>query len=114
MVVREEAKMPSSGVIIALSMLVAVGCCAAEETPYEPDENTVLLLHMDEGEGEVTADGSPSRLTVSLESPPRQPVWEEQGKFGRCLHFDGDNADADGEGTGDADGLIFSCGWGRG
>ncbi len=100
--------MPSSGVIIALSMLVAVGCCAAEETPYEPDENTVLLLHMDEGEGEVTADGSPSRLTVSLESPPRQPVWEEQGKFGRCLHFDGDNADADGDGTGDADGLIFA------
>ena len=97
-----------SGIVIAASLMILAPAPAVEERPYEPDEHTVLLLHMDEGEGQTTADSSPSGLPVRLEAMPRQPVWEQQGKFGRCLRFDGDNADADGDGEGNADGLIFA------
>lgn len=95
-------------IVAAMVVLMAGWGRAAEEKPYEADEHAVLLLHMDEGEGEVTADASASELQVRLEEPPRQPTWEEEGMFGKCLRFDGVNTDEDGDGKGDADALIFT------
>ena len=88
---------------ISSALLMAALCSAAEEKPYEPDEHTVLLLHMDQDKGEVTADASVSGLEVTLLPAPRRPTWEEHGMFSGCLRFDGVNADEDGDGKGDAD-----------
>ena len=97
--------------IALVSAAVICGAAvAAEEKPYEPDENTVLLLHLDEGEGEVAKDSSSAGLNAKLEAAPRRPTWEKEGKFGACLRFDGDNADHDGDKQGDADSLVFNCG----
>ena len=106
--VRGGAKMRLFTMMARMMVLAASASYAAEEKPYEPDENTVLLLHMDEGEGEMTADASASELEVRLEAPPRQPAWAEEGMCGKGLRFDGVNDDEDGDGKGDADGLIVS------
>lgn len=95
--------------VALLSVAVICGVAgAAEEKPYEPDENTVLLLHMDEGAGEEAKDSSASGLTAKFDVEPRKPTWEKAGKFGGCLRFDGDSADNDGDGKGDADSLVIN------
>ena len=71
----------------------------------QPDDHTVLLLHLDEGEGVRCVDGSRQGLEARLDEAPRRPTWAP-GRFGGCLRFDGANADTDGDGKGEADGLL--------
>lgn len=71
----------------------------------QADEHTVLMLHLDEGAGELCRDVSAQDIRARLDVEPRRPVWEE-GRFGKCLRFDGENGDLDGDGKGDADGLV--------
>ena len=87
------------------ALLLAATGWGAQEQPYEQDEHTVLLLHMDERESSSAADASRSRLKADLMPAPRLPLWEPAGMFGGCLRFDGVNADKDGDGRGDADAL---------
>jgi len=94
--------------MLALALLLAGPTWAAEERAYEPDGHTVLLLHLDGGGEESAQDASASGLAVQLLPPPRRPTWDESGMFGACLRFDGVNADEDGDGRGDADGLQFT------
>ncbi len=88
-------------------LIVAALPALAAEAPYDADENTVLLMHMDEGEGETVGDSSASGLSATMMGAPRAPKWETEGIFDGCLRFDGINADEDGDGRGDADGLIL-------
>lgn len=87
------------------ALLLAATGWGAQEQPYEQDEHTVLLLHMDERGSSSAADASRSRLKADLMPAPRLPLWEPAGMFGGCLRFDGVNADKDGDGRGDADAL---------
>ncbi len=91
----------------AFILLVASCAWAAEERPYDADAHTVLLLHFDDAGDERTPDASPSGLDATLLPPPRRPTWEASGMFGGCLRFDGVSADEDGDGSGDADGLVI-------
>ena len=104
---------------------VAVGCCAALCTgallgAAEPaadmakaplaDANTISLLHLDETEGTVVKDAAGKGNDATFDKAPRTPEWYAHGRFGGCLLFDGNNADADGDKQGDADSLIWPKG----
>jgi len=90
--------------LVAASLLAGAAWSATEEA-YEPDQNTVLLLHADGRGNDVAMDSSRSQLAVRLLESPRRPTWEQEGMFGGCLRFDGTNEDEDGDGRGDADAL---------
>lgn len=87
--------------LLMATVLLAASAAWTEERAYEPDADTVLLLHFDENGGDVAADASASGLEAALLPPPRRPGWEEAGMFGACLRFDGVNADEDGDGAGE-------------
>ena len=78
--------------------------------PLEPDAHTIALLHLDEADGTVAKDASPSRKDAQLEAPPHRPVWYPHGRIGGCLLFDGRNPDENDDGHGDADGLHWPKG----
>ena len=56
----------------------------AQMAPQTSDEHTLLLLHMDEAEGDRTADASPNRFAGEIHGAQ----WNV-GRFGHGLAFDG-------------------------
>jgi len=79
----------------SLSAVCGLGLCAAVATGWAgvptaliaPDDSTVLLWHLDEGEGEMAADASPAGAFVGK---IRGAEWVD-GKFGKALHWDEGN-----------------------
>ncbi|MCK4921635.1 MAG: hypothetical protein KAS71_11355, partial [Bacteroidales bacterium] len=62
---------------------------------YEPDENTVLLLHFNEGNGQITSDVSPNSFTGVLGNDQNvnsddDPSWIP-GISGKALNYNGIN-----------------------
>lgn len=55
---------------------------------FDPDQDTVLLMHMNEGSGTSVGDSSPFGNNGIL----YHGQWEEQGQFGPALRFDGQNS----------------------
>lgn len=54
--------------------------------PFEPDADTALLLHLDEGEGAVahdasSAQGGPTHGEVKVGGPSLGPAWEADSPF---------------------------------
>jgi hypothetical protein len=94
-------------ILLAVALVVAAPTWGAAEAPCQPDEYTVLLLHLDEGRGETATDSSASALDAAMMGAPRAPKGEPDRVYGACLRFDGVNADEDGDGQGDADALVF-------
>ena len=80
-----------SPVSLLALLLAALSPCFAQSPgsplqPLEPDENTCVLYHFDEGEGTVLHDASPHGNHAEL----RGPQWSP-GKFGGALWFDGED-----------------------
>ena len=99
------------GLAVMISACLS-GAVAGGEAPVAPkaDEHTIALLHLDETEGTVARDASAHGYDARFEDAPRDPAWRKDGRFGGCLEFDGTNADENGDGKGDADGLMWEKG----
>ena len=72
-------------------VLLGLGCIVGSSTlaapplePFQPDEQTLLLYHFDEGQGTVAKDAS----RYGYDGEVRGAQWTE-GRFGKALHFDG-------------------------
>ena len=98
--------------LIARALPVLLAACltgrafAAEPSPLKADAHTILLLHFDEQSGVIAKDSSGARLHFRFDRKPRTPKWSNKGLFGGAVELDGDNADHDGDGKGDADSLL--------
>ena len=74
--------------------MLAMMCCVATFAqggsplaPFEPDEHTLLLYHLDEGAGDVAHDASGHHYDGEV----RGAQWAA-GRFGGGLRFDGQKA----------------------
>ena len=66
---------------------------APPRAPFEPDDQTVVLYHFDEGEGNETLDAcGDTRLTLRAY---RRAQWGSRAGFGACARFDRRADDAD-------------------
>lgn len=76
---------------ILLLALAASGASAQNTTnpnqPYDRDIDTIVLYHLDEGEGTTVVNVGPQKLEGVL----RGPTWSNDCKFGSCLEMDGDD-----------------------
>ncbi|MBD3291781.1 MAG: hypothetical protein GF393_02590, partial [Armatimonadia bacterium] len=72
--------------VITVCALIAVNAFAAEPwfLPYEVDEDTLLLLHLD-AEGEEQPDAGPLDLPTSF----AKGAESTEGVFGRAAYLDG-------------------------
>ncbi len=55
--------------------------------PFEPDDNTRLLFHFDEGSGATTTDASqhpdgPNDGEFRVGGAPEGPIWSDESPFG--------------------------------
>ena len=74
---------------------VAQGQDVMQNKPYTTDDATVLLLHFDEGSGQVVKDfsgkGNDGQLGNGKEMDDSDPKWTAEARFGKALLFDGKN-----------------------
>ena len=82
----EGAIIMRAAAIAVLTLLIAAHAWAAEPwfLPYEPDADTLLLLHLD-AEGAEQPDAGPLALAASL----RNDATVIDGVFGRAAELDG-------------------------
>ena len=79
--------------------------CAAPITgEFDADDNTVALWHFNEGTGTTAADSSGNDYDGTLgQAGANEPSWDDQGRFGYDLAFDGAQSEFVRAGSGAAD-----------